>query len=78
VIALGADPFAHSLGFYLARAGYAIGLFARLHAHVLAANGTLSLFHIRGVMLTPASCLDNPQWRPYRTRVDAELLDSPS
>jgi hypothetical protein len=78
VIALGADPLAHSLGFDLARAGYAIRVFARLDTHALAANGTLSLFHIRGVMLTLASCLDNPQWRTYRTRVDAELLDSPT
>ena len=29
-------------------------------------------------MLTPASRLDNLQDEPYRTSVDAELLDSPS
>ena len=45
MVALGADPLAHGLGLDLARAGYAIGLLARLQTHALAADGTFSLFH---------------------------------
>ena len=77
MVAVGAHPLAHSQRLDLARTGHAIFVFAYLQPHALAADGTLSLFHAR-VMLHPLSRLDNPQSRTYRTRVDAELLDSPS
>jgi len=67
VVALGAYPLAHGGGLDLARTRDAIGLLARAQTHSLAAHWTFSLFHDRARMLTPAACLDKPQWRPYRT-----------